>query len=94
MKFGDHFGYIGGSFTLTPKNIDRAIKIISKELAADKKRLKLWHENPQHPSFAHDMQWHGSRCIDNLLNGHLIDSKRKMKALQSLIGSQLTIEFE
>ncbi len=84
MNFGDHFSFIGGSFTLKPGNLQKAIKITEKELEQFQNRLALWEANPGHHSFAHDMEQHGSEIIDKLLRGHVKAANQQLQALKRL----------
>lgn len=94
MDFGDHFSYVGGSFTLTPEKLQKAINIAEKELEKYKQRLDLWENNPKHESFAHDMKWHGADTIDMLVRNHVKAGERNLERLKALNGSQLKLELE
>lgn len=93
MKIGDHFSYVGGSFKLTPEKLEKAIRITKKELKGYEERLKLWENHPEHPSFAHDMKWHGPGTIDMLVRNHVKASKKQLHTLKSLCNSQLHLEL-
>ena len=93
MNIGDHFAYIGGSFKISPKNLNRAIAITKKELSESRERLHLWKRNPHHESFAHDMKYHGAWIINELLNNHVAHAQTRIRQLKSLYGSQLRLDF-
>lgn len=93
MEFGDHFSYLGGSFVLEPKNLKKALHISKNQLKIHKDRLQLWKDNPEHISFAHDMEWHGPETVDMLLKSHVQYEENMIIKLEAMAGSQLKLRI-